>query len=178
MIDAITSFQGAVIMVTHNEYILHRIANKLIVFQHDRAFSFNGRYSQFLEQIGWDDQGTITFGKRTSKKNREQEKNVDKKTSRKVRAEFVNRRSKTLTPYKKKIKELEKTIEEKERELHDNNKALINASHEQNANAISKLSKSLKDLQTNIDSLYKQLEDVTEKYEREKLAFEKEESIL
>jgi len=178
MIDAITAFEGAVVMVTHNEYILHKIANKLIVFHQDRVFPFYGEYSKFLEQIGWGDQESITFGKRSSKQNGGPKKNTNRKDTRKARAEFITRRSKTLNPYKKKIEETEKTIEEMEQQIHDNNQSLIKASHEQDGNAIPALSRAVKQTQTHIDKLYKQLEEITEKYEREKLAFEQEESTL
>ena len=178
MIDAINTFEGAVIMVTHNEYILHRIANKLIVFQHDRAFHFQGNYSQFLEQIGWDDQESIKFGKKSPKRGGKSVKVVNRKDTRKVRAEFVTRRSQTLTPYKKKIKELEKQIEEMEQQLHNDNQSLIKASREQDRNTITALSRSVKQTQAGIDTLYKQLEETTERYEQEKLAFEQEENTL
>jgi ATP-binding cassette subfamily F protein 3 len=178
MIDAINTFEGAVIMVTHNEYILHRIANKLIVFQHDRAFHFQGNYSQFLEQIGWDDQESIKFGRKSPKRSGKSVKVVNRKDTRKVRAEFITRRSKALTPYKKKIEELEKDIEEMEQQLHNNNQSLIKASQEQDRNTITTLSKSVKQTQAGIDTLYKQLEETTERYEQEKLAFEQEENTL
>lgn len=178
MIDAINTFQGAVIMVTHNEYILHRIANKLIVFHHDRVFPFQGKYSQFLEQIGWDDQESITFGKRSHKRRGESVKAINRKDTRKARAEFITRRSKTLTPYKKRIEELEKNIVEMEQQLHDDNQSLIKASREQDKNTITALSRSAKQTQASIDTLYKQLEETTGKYEQEKQAFEQEERSL
>jgi ATPase subunit of ABC transporter with duplicated ATPase domains len=178
MIDSINTFEGGVIMVTHNEYILHRIANKLIVFQHDRAFHFQGNYSQFLEQIGWDDQESIKFGKKSHKRHGESVKAVNRKDTRKARAEFVTRRSKALTPYKKKIEKLEKDIEEMEQQLHNDNEFLIKASQEQDKNTITALSRSVKQTQAGIDTLYKQLEETTEKYEQEKLAFKQEEISL
>jgi ATP-binding cassette subfamily F protein 3 len=81
MMDAITTFKGAVLMVTHNEHILHRVANKLIVFHHDRIFFFHGTYAQFLDQIGWDDQESIIFKKKSSKQ--EGMKSLNKKDKRK-----------------------------------------------------------------------------------------------
>jgi ATP-binding cassette subfamily F protein 3 len=172
MMDAIDNFDGAVLMVTHNEHILHRVANKLIVFHHDRVFFFHGTYSEFLDQIGWDDQESITFKKKSSKQ--EGMKSLNKKDKRKIRAEFIARRSKTLTPYQHKIKEIEKTIEKLERQLQDDTQDLINASNEQDGVAISKLSKSLKLTRTHIDSLYQELENTNDEYEQKKLTFEEE----
>ncbi len=172
MMDAIDNFSGAVLMVTHNEHILHRIANKLIVFHHDRIFFFHGTYSQFLEQIGWDDQDSIKPKKKSSK--HENTKDLNKKEKRKARAEFNARRSKTLAPIERKIKKIERDIENAERQLQIDMDALIKASHEQDGASISRLSKSSKQTQNHIDTLYKNLEDTSEKYDQVKLEFEDE----
>jgi ATP-binding cassette subfamily F protein 3 len=169
MMDAIDNFTGAVLMVTHNEHILHKVANKLIVFHHDRVFPFYGTYSQFLDQIGWDDQEGITIKKQSSGQQEKPKKSLSMKDKRKVRAEFIARRSKTLTPYQQKIKEIERTIVELEQQLHNDTQALIKASHEQDGNAISKLSKSLKQTHTQTDTLYKELEDTSENMNRASL---------
>jgi ATP-binding cassette subfamily F protein 3 len=54
--DAIKSFKGAVLMVTHDEYFLREIANKLIVFDDNKTFVFEGSYEDFLRKVGWKDQ--------------------------------------------------------------------------------------------------------------------------
>ena len=172
MMDAIDNFSGAVLMVTHNEHILHRVANKLIVFHHDRIFFFHGTYSQFLEQIGWDDQDSIKLKKKPPKQ--KNTKDLNKKEKRKVRAEFNARRSKILAPIEKKIKGIEKDIENAERQLQIDTDALIKASHEQDGAAITRLSKSSKQTQNHIDTLYKDLEDTSERYDQDKLEFEEE----
>jgi ATP-binding cassette subfamily F protein 3 len=56
LMEAIRSFQGAVLMVTHNEYFLKEIANKLIVFDDNKTFIFDGGYKDFLKKIGWKDE--------------------------------------------------------------------------------------------------------------------------
>jgi ATP-binding cassette subfamily F protein 3 len=176
MMDAIDNFNGAVLMVTHNEHILHRVANKLIVFHHDRIFFFHGTYSQFLEQIGWDDEDSTKLKKKPS--NQEGTKTLNKKEQRKIRAEFNARRSKALSPLEKKIKGIETDIEKAERQLHIDTESLIKASHDQDGAAISKLSKSSKQTQNNINTLYKDLEDAHEKYDQDKIEFEEEEYSL
>ncbi len=178
MIEAITSFEGAVVMVTHNEYILHKIANKLIVFQDDRAFLFYGGYAKFLDQIGWDDQVSITFGKNVPKTEEKSQKAINQKDARKARAALFTKRSKTLTPYKKKIEKIEKSIHELEQHLHDDTEALIKASYEKDGNRITALSLSVKETKNRIDNLYEELEEITERYEQEKLVFEQEEASL
>ena len=54
--DAIAGFGGAVLLVTHNENLLRSSANKLIVFQNEKSFVFDGSYDEFLEKIGWEDE--------------------------------------------------------------------------------------------------------------------------
>ena len=51
--EAIENFKGASIIVSHNEYLLNNIANKLIVFDNDKIFLFEGNYQDFLKKIGW-----------------------------------------------------------------------------------------------------------------------------
>jgi cobalt-zinc-cadmium resistance protein CzcA len=47
---------GAVVMVTHSEYFLKEVANKLIVFDDDKTFVFEGGYEDFLRKVGWKDE--------------------------------------------------------------------------------------------------------------------------
>lgn len=51
--EAIENFKGASIIVSHNEYLLNNIANKLIIFDNDKTFLFEGNYQDFLKKIGW-----------------------------------------------------------------------------------------------------------------------------
>ncbi len=65
-----------------------------------------------------------------------------------------------------------------EQQLHNDNESLIKASQEQDRNTITTLSRLVKQTQASIDTLYKQLEETTGKYEQEKRVFEQEESSL
>jgi len=55
LMEAIQSFEGAVVMVTHDEYFLHKIANKLIIFDDNKTFTFEDSYEFFLKRVGWKD---------------------------------------------------------------------------------------------------------------------------
>ncbi len=52
---AIQQFQGAVVMVTHDELYLKKIANKLIIYDDGKVFMFNDSYDDFLRRVGWKD---------------------------------------------------------------------------------------------------------------------------
>ena len=56
LLGAIKNFGGAVLMVTHSEYFLKEVANKLIVFDDDKTFIFEGGYEDFLKKVGWKDE--------------------------------------------------------------------------------------------------------------------------
>jgi ATP-binding cassette, subfamily F, member 3 len=56
LLNAIKSFDGAVLMVTHDEYFLDQIANKLIIFDDNKVSMFDGSYADFLRKVGWVDE--------------------------------------------------------------------------------------------------------------------------
>ncbi len=56
LLEAIQNFEGAVVMVTHDESFLDKVANKLVVFDDDKTFTFEDSYEFFLKRIGWKDQ--------------------------------------------------------------------------------------------------------------------------
>ena len=56
LLSAIKSFEGAVLMVTHDEYFLNEVANKLIVFDDNKVSVFDGTYDDFLNKVGWIDE--------------------------------------------------------------------------------------------------------------------------
>ncbi len=54
--EAIEEFEGAVMVVTHSEEMLHRLCNRLIVFDGGKVEIFEGPYSDFLKERGWSDE--------------------------------------------------------------------------------------------------------------------------
>ncbi len=59
LIDAIEEFEGACILVTHSELILKRMQlHKLLVCHAGRQEVFLGSYEEFLEKVGWEEEGT------------------------------------------------------------------------------------------------------------------------
>ncbi len=55
LMEAIRAFEGAVIMVTHDEYFLREIATKLVIFDDNKTFTFDDSYEFFLKRVGWKD---------------------------------------------------------------------------------------------------------------------------
>lgn len=57
LIDAIEDFEGAVVMVTHSELILKRMAlNKIIICHEGKQELHLGSYEEFLAKNGWHDE--------------------------------------------------------------------------------------------------------------------------
>src|SRR5512142_1474253 len=54
LLDAIDEFDGALVLVTHNEQFLHRLAKRLIIFDKGTVSLFEGTYQDFLDSVGWD----------------------------------------------------------------------------------------------------------------------------
>lgn len=55
LLEAIKNFEGAVITVTHDEGFLREIANKLVIFDDNKTFTYEDSYEFFLKRIGWKD---------------------------------------------------------------------------------------------------------------------------
>ncbi len=180
IIDAIYDFDGAAVIVSHDEFLLESVANKLIVFHNGKVFLFRGPYLQFLEEIGWGDEDNLVKADASKDQNKQPNclSGASKKEIRKSRSEFFARRSKVLEPYKKEIERIESDIDKMERKLDSDTQLMIKASEEQNVESISMISKSMKELRTNIDVLYEELEMISEKFEQEKLIFDREEMEL
>src|SRR5207253_2202296 len=59
MIEALEGYDGAIVIVTHSELILKRVATKLIYFQKGKVETYPGGYDDFLDRIGWDDEQEV-----------------------------------------------------------------------------------------------------------------------
>ena len=57
LIESLHNFPGALLIVTHNEGILRALATKLVIFHRGRVDVFDTGYDEFLEKIGWEDEG-------------------------------------------------------------------------------------------------------------------------
>ena len=57
LIDALEDFEGSIVIVTHSELILRRLAlDKIIVCEASKQTLFMGNYDEFLERIGWEEE--------------------------------------------------------------------------------------------------------------------------
>lgn len=167
LVESIERFDGAVIIVTHDEMILRRVAKKLLVFQHGNVDLFHGGYDDFLRRIGWEDEADL-------KKKAAQPKVSarSKKELRQIRGQIMNEKSKTLKPLVEKIDALEEKICNLEEELDKVTADLQSANENQDAGAIVALSKQMHDLQKKIDLSFAELEKTVRVHAEKSAHFE------
>jgi ATP-binding cassette subfamily F protein 3 len=162
LIEAINYFDGAVIIVTHSELILEAVATKLIVYDNDTVSVFEGTYLDFLERVGWSDEGGVRV-----KKGRKQEAaaNVNRKDAKKQRAGLVSGKSKVLSSLKSRINALEEEITKLEQAAERDTQALLEASVQGKALTIKQLSQSVGESKARIEKLFAELETVTTEHD-------------
>lgn len=176
LLAAIDDFDGAVIMVTHNERFLHALAERLVVFQNGGVLIYEGDYQRFLDKIGWKDEEDRPRG-RASVEIKDKEDAVPRekpspKEFRKIRSELVAERSRVLRPLEKKMQEKEKVVERLDVELQKMNTAVVEASRLKDGFRVVKLSKSMHQAKTDIDILLEDLEKLTVEHEEKKAEYE------
>ncbi len=170
LLEAINDFDGAVVMVTHNELLLHGLAERLIVFQRGEASVYEGSYQNFLETGGWDDEKTGIAGDADEKKYGGK---VDRKKKKQLRAKIVSERAKTLKPLERRIRDLENSIVRTEAELGDLYEAINAVSQEGDNVKIARLSREIHSCEEKIGASFERLEIAHREYEKFKELFEK-----
>lgn len=164
LIDALEEFEGAVVIVTHSELILKRLAlDRIVVCHQGRQELFLGSYQDFLDKDGWHDAAEEVKPKKKSGEMRQ---------SKQQRAEQVVERSKVLKPLEQEIANLEKKIEQLESEQQQSQQQLLSASQKGHGQTIQELAKAIAVRKKSIDEAYEQLEQAIVKrdayLEREK----------
>jgi ATP-binding cassette subfamily F protein 3 len=173
-LDAVDRFEGAVMMVTHNEMFLHHLANRFVVFQQDRVQFFEGSYQEFLDKVGWvAEEAEAPSGAGRSPERTQVEpaaEKLSKKELRRRRAELVTRASKEVGPLKKRMEELEAKIIEAEERLGQLNEEVIAASPVSDGKKIGALLKDIAAIQARIDTWFEELERVSAKHDQKAAA--------
>ncbi len=162
LIDALDSFEGAMIVVTHNEMLLKAIANRLIVFDGDHPFLFEGNYDYFLDKIGFKDEVAVAKKNNLSKE--------EKKEMKRIRAELITKKGSVMKKYDIEMKELEESINNSEERLSVLNADIISLSESGNGAKTVDISKEVVVLKVAIEDLFSSLE----KLDKEKTQFVEE----
>ena len=156
LLAAIDAFEGAVMIVTHSEMILNAVATRLIIFDEGRVKVFEGTYQDFLDRGGWKDEET-----EANRSRRKTNNGTNKKDLKRIKAELINSRSRTLVPLQARISEVEETIIQLEQQIERDTQALIEVSVKGDGESIKRLSRSIHESRERINSLFNELETVT-----------------
>lgn len=144
LIESLQEFPGASLFVTHNERMLRELATRLVVFHRGRVDVFNSAYDDFLEKVGWEDEGDGRAGqKRHSSRNHHREKRELEKAERKKKARLEN---------------LEAEIITSENTLNLFNEQLVVASNHGNLVQMRELSEKITHMAKAIEDLYREYE--------------------
>jgi ATP-binding cassette subfamily F protein 3 len=173
LLAAIDNFDGAVVMVTHNEMFLHALAERLVVFDNDDIIVYEGGYQRFLEKVGWKDEVMqrpgATLGAWNAGGPREK---PTPKELRRLRSEIVTERSRALRPLENRMAEIEKAVENEDTALRGLNRELVEASRAKQGSRVVELSRSMHRTKTSIDSLLEELEQLTSDYDGKRADFD------
>jgi len=171
LLAAIDAFDGAVVMVTHNEMFLHTLATRFIVFDRGMVRMYDRTYQDFLDQVGWEMDDSLS-----AKNRNEQERGpqLDRKAQRQARARLAQERARVVGPIEKKVTELEEQIAKLESQATTALQKLEDAAMTGAADVIAEQSKHHTSLKEQIGSLYAQLEAATEELELRAAAFDRQ----
>jgi len=169
LIEAIEAFDGAVMIVTHSERILEAVATKLIVYDNDAVSVFEGTYLDFLERVGWSDEGGVRVKKG---KKQEAEKNANRRDTKKQRTAIISERSKALSGLKKRMASLEEEITKLEFDVEQDTQRLNEVTVKGKALDIKRYSQTIRDNKTKIDRLFAELETVTNEHDAKAKEFD------
>jgi ATP-binding cassette, subfamily F, member 3 len=168
LIQAAKDFPGAIMIVTHNEEILYELATRLIVFDRNETFLFEGTYRDFLERVGWQEEDDLG-------KNRSEERvSANKKESRRKRADIISRRSKECNPLKIWLEKIEIEIVEIEAQIKEQSEQLTEISKDGFGDDAAKLSRTLCKNKERMEVLFQELESLTKEYDTRWADYEQE----
>jgi ATP-binding cassette subfamily F protein 3 len=169
LLAAIDAFKGAVVIVTHSEMILNATASRLIVFDEGKTTLFEGTYQDFLDKGGWKDEA-VPF--RSVQHSGQKGNGARRKDLKRMKAEVINSRSRTLSPLQARISGAEEEITLLEQKFGQDTQALIDASVKGNGESIRLLTRSIHESRTKIDALFDELETLTDELATKSREFE------
>jgi len=173
LLAALDSFDGAVVMVTHNEMFLHALAERLIIFNDDTIEIYEGGYQRFLDKGGWGDEEINQSSAKKRMQDNGDETKINKKELRKKRSEIIFERSKILNPIEKRIKKAESEIERHENRLKGLHGEMQEATLAKDGRKIMEISRSIQESEKAIEAFFSELADLHAILEKHQADFDK-----
>jgi len=172
LMAALDNFDGAVIMVTHNEMFLHALAERLIVFEDDGMTVFEGGYQSFLEKVGWQEEREN--GLRVGRQEPAGKAKINPREMRRRRSKLIEARSKALRPLETRIGQVESVLKKKADELGTIDRQLVEASSLNDGQKVIEMSKDRHRTKKELDDLTEEIQRLSAEYEASRERFELE----
>jgi ATP-binding cassette subfamily F protein 3 len=174
LLAAIDSFEGAVVIVTHNEMFLHALAERLIVFDNNSIDIFEGSYQRFLEKGGWQDEDDWQCSASSEDAEVRIDHKLTKKDIRRRRSEIITERGKILRPFENRIEQIEDEIDSLEKDFAQYTQKMQEASENKEGAKVTELARSIHTCQSAIGSLFDELDKLTKQAEKKRVFFEEQ----
>ena len=162
LVESLEGYSGAVVLVTHDEYMLRKLARRIVLFAEDGVHLIEGGYEHFLSVRGWGDQGEITSTSAAPKEREEAKKNRSA-DDRKERALERQRRAERLRPIEREIASVEQKIVELESAVASAEKSLATDGGPKDRLEFAKLAKISSEGRSDIEHLFEKLEELEKK---------------
>jgi ATP-binding cassette subfamily F protein 3 len=177
LLEAIDEFEGAVVMVTHNEMFLSALAERLIVFQGDGVTVYEGDYQRFLERVGWQEEKDAMTGAVRSDAPRAEARPPEKqkigpKEMRRLRSQILAERAAACKPLEQKVAAMEQSLLDDEAELDRMNREIAEASATHKSHRVIELSKAIHRTRDKKNKLYKELAPLLVSLEARKAVYD------
>jgi ATP-binding cassette subfamily F protein 3 len=173
LLAALDSFEGAIVMVTHNEMLLHALAQRLVVFRNGGMEIFEGGYGWFLRKGGWADEEDAAPVRKDAGPAPEVSR-PGRKELRRRRGEIINERSRVIGPIEKRMSLVESEIERLEKELGGLQGALELASLAKDGRKVVEVSGRILECEKAIDAFFSELDSLHRQREDHRAAFEEQ----
>ena len=176
MIESARHYRGAMVVVTHSEYILRALVTRLVVFEGEFPQVVEGGYDYFLEKCGWHAEAPVAP---SAEATRRQPRALSRPTpvaspreDKRERARLIGEKSRVLKPLKTAIDAIEARICALEGAIAAANDAIIRASAEGEGKKIADHSRAIAAAQREINERFAELERVSEEYETKRKEFQ------
>ncbi len=154
--DAILSYDGTLIVISHDRYFLNKVISKIVELQEDGLKTYLGNYNYFVDKKAnpnrYEDlDEEINQGKTKTqiKEEKKKKKNADK----------------SLRALRAQLRDVEKLIPQKEEELENLQGMLCKEEVYSNAEESIRVNNEIKTVQEEIENLYKIWEELSESLE-------------
>lgn len=142
LIHGLESFEGALVIISHDERLLSCLADTLIVFDQNEVSLFYGTYQEFLEQRGWSTEHNEALSETNEKQEKESVSSLAFSEKKRIKKE-IQKLEKEYAKLEQKKEKLHKEMEKKSFAL---NKALRSSQSPQ----VVQIGKEIKEIENDI----------------------------